>query len=124
MQEKVITIIDREKKEIVGLMIVEEIELGYIKDKIILYSPQNIKNIIIAILESLEQTCINMSVLIEKVLYGLTNSADTRYMGLLEPFTLGSNNKNKSSRDKRMLKQMHLDKNLERSVVYVRKTSG
>jgi len=124
MQEKVITIASERNQNIVGLIIVEEIELGYIKDKIVIYATNELKEFISSIIESLGQTYMNIPTLMEKVSYGLKTDHRTSYMRLLEPFALESENKNKSSRNKRMIDQMKLDNKLERGIAYVGKKNS
>ena len=111
--EKVITIYDVSEMEVVGLLIVDEIELGYIKDKIIIYSTDKIKQAIFALLSSFEQKCVNTHNLNKRLLTISKNTDYGQNIRLLSSFELKSDNKNKSSRYNRMLNQMNLS-HLER----------
>ena len=106
--EKAITMYDVSSMSVVGLIIVDEIELGYIKDKIIIFSTDKIKQALFALLESFEQRYINTRNLDKELLVVSKNNDYTQNIRLLEPFELKSNNKNKSSRYKRMLQHMNL----------------
>ncbi len=111
--EKVITIYDVFEMKVVGLMIVDEIELGYVKDKIIIYSTDKIKQAIFTLLSSLEQKCINTHNL-NKSLPALSKDTENlQNIHFLESFELKSQNKNKSSKYKRILDHMNLS-HLER----------
>ena len=106
--EKVITIYDVFEMKVSGLIIVDEIELGYIKDKIIIFSTNKIKQVLFALLESLEQKCINTHNLNKRLPYLPKSIEKTYNIHFLEPFELKSKNNNKSSRYKRMLEHMDL----------------
>lgn len=123
MAEKVITIYDTSKFKIVGLIIVEEIELYYISTRMITYLEPSIKSNVISVLESFDQSHTNIPHLMERVRVGLKNYEETACMCLIEPFLLESENKNKSSRNKRMLEFMNLS-HLERNTVYYGKKSN
>lgn len=106
--EKVITMYDVGTMGVVGLIIVDEVELGYIKDKIIIYSTDKIKQAIFALLQSFEQKCVNTHNLNRKLL-GFPKGTENIYnIHFMESFELQSSNKNKSSRYKRMLEHMNL----------------
>ena len=111
--EKVITVYDKVKKEIVGLIIVEEIELGYIKDKIIIFSDNNTKPIIFALLSSFENRYVNTHNFYKNLGNIKKSTKKAQNIHFLEPFMLKSNNNNKSSRYKRILNRMNLS-HLER----------
>lgn len=117
MGEKVITIYDTKECKIVGLIIVEEIELYYISTKMIVYIENSIKDVVIPILERFDLQYTNIPCLMKNVNEGLKNNQKTASMCLLEPYALESENKNKSSRNKRMLAFMNLS-HLERNTVY------
>jgi hypothetical protein len=119
--EKVITIYDISDMKVVGLIIVNEIELGYVKDKIIIYSTDKIKQGIFALLQSFEQKCVNTHNL-NKSLSALSKDTENLYnIHFLDSFMLKSGNKNKSSRYKRILEHMNLS-HLERSDYNVART--
>jgi hypothetical protein len=124
MTEKVITLFDGQKKEIVGLVLVEEIEYHYINDKVVLYLKQGLEYWIIPFLESFTQKQVNTPSLIKKLTFGLKQTENTQDILVLEPYTLESDNKNKSSRNKRMIEQLNLPYKLERSCVYCGKKSS
>ena len=106
--EKAITIFDILEMKVVGLIIVEELELGYIKDKIIVYGTNEIKQAIFTLLESFEQKSINTHNL-NKKLSALPKGIENLYnIHFLESFPLKSKNKNKSSRYNRVLEHMNL----------------
>lgn len=111
--ERVITMYDVTTMGVVGLIIVDEIELGYVKDKIIIYSVNEIKQAIFTLLESFGKKCVNTHNL-NKTLLGFPKGTENIYnIHFLESFELKSKNKNKSSRYKRMLEHMNLS-HLER----------
>ena len=111
--EKVITMYDVSEMEVVGLIIVDEIELGYINDKIIIYSTNKIKQAIFPLLQTIKQKCVNTHNL-NKSLSALPRGAENIYnIRFLDSFKLKSKNKNKSSRYKRILENMNLS-HLER----------
>ena len=111
--EKVITMYDVSTMGVVGLIIVDEIELGYIKDKIIIYSTDKIKQAIFALLSTFKQKHINTHNL-NKSLSVLSKDTKNIYnIHFMDSFALKSKNKNKSSRYKRMLEHMNLS-HLER----------
>lgn len=118
MQEQVITIANSDTKEIVGLLFVEEIDCCYIKRKIVAYIEHSIKNDIIAIVESFNELNVNIPTLCKKLTEGLNNGSEPCNYTVLEPFVLESNNNNKSSRNKRALKELGVVDNLERCVFY------
>ncbi len=111
--EKVITIYDIREMKVAGLIIVEEIELGYVKDKIILYGTDEIKQAIFALLSSFEQKCINTHNLNKSLSVLSRDTENICNIHFLESFELKSDNKNKSSRYKRILENMNLS-HLER----------
>ena len=111
--EKVITIYDVSSMKVVGLIIVDEIELGYIKDKVIVFSTNEIKRGIFALLSTFEQRHINAHNL-NKSLAPLPKCMENIHnIHFLESFELKSENNNKSSRYKRILENMNLS-HLER----------
>ena len=111
--EKVITIYDIFETKIIGIIIVDEIELGYTKDKIVIYSNNKVKDTIFSLLESFEQLSINTHILNKKLRELSKDIENTYNIHFLESFPLKSQNKNKSSRYKRMLEHMNLS-HLER----------
>ena len=111
--EKAITMYDVFEMKVVGLIIVDEIELGYIKDKIIIFTTDKIKQAVFALLESFGQRYINTHNLNKELLVVSKNVDYIQNIHFLESFNLKSNNKNKSSRFKRMLEHMDLS-HLER----------
>ena len=106
--EKVITVYDSSKAEIVGLIIVEEIELGYIKDKIVIFSTKEVKRLLFEFLDSLEKRYVSIRDFNKKAIAEVLGIENTRFLNFLEEFELKSNNMNKSSRYNRMLKTMEL----------------
>jgi hypothetical protein len=124
MTEKVLTLFDKKTKQIAGIVIVEEIELGYISDKIVLYLKQGLESIISPVLDTVVQASVNIPFLIKRVAMWLKTTAETENIIFLEPYTLASDNKNKSSRNKRMIEQLNLPYQLERSCVYYGKKSS
>jgi translation elongation factor EF-1alpha len=111
--EKAITIYDVCEMKVIGLVIVEEIELGYIKDKIIVYGTNEIKQAIFTLLESFEQKSINTHNLNKKLAELPKGSENLYNIHFLESFEVKSKNKNKSSRYKRIIEHMNLS-HLER----------
>lgn len=119
-KEQIITIAKSQTNEIVGLLIVEEFEFSYIKEKIIAYLDNKLKLAFSLVIDNLEQSYINIPIMREKLFNELNNGSNDTIYKVLEPYELKSDNKNKSSRNKRMIKQMKLE-HLERCVFYVRK---
>lgn len=117
MTEKVITLYDKETKLIAGIIIVEEIEYNYIGDRIVLYLKKGLESVISPVLRGFEQKSINISFLTKRVFMWLKITEETQNIVLLEPYALKSDNKNKSSRNKRMVEQLNLPYKLERSCV-------
>ena len=111
--EKAITMYDVLEMKVVGLIIVDEIELGYVKDKIIIYTTDKIKQAIFALLSSFEQRYINAHNLNKRLSVLPIGTENIYNIQFLDSFELKSKNKNKSSRYKRMLEHMNLS-NLER----------
>lgn len=111
--EKAITIYDVSEMKVVGLIIVDEIELGYVKDKIIIYSTNEIKQSIFALLESFKQKSINTHNLNKNLAVLPKSTENIHNIHFLESFEVKSKNNNKSSRYKRMLEHMELS-HLER----------
>jgi len=111
--EKVITMYDLSVMKVVGLIIVDEIELGYVKDKIIIYSTDKIKQAIFTLLKSFEQKCVNTHNLNKNLSVLSKDTKDIYNIHFLESFELKSQNNNKSSRYKRILDNMNLS-HLER----------
>jgi len=118
MTEKVITVYDTKNKQIVGIIIVEEIEFGYITDKVVAYLKPPLKSAILPIIQTFTQKSINIPFLIKTVSNALKTAYSTKNISLLEPYTLESDNKNKSSRNKRMIEQLNLPYPLERGCAY------
>lgn len=108
MQEKVITIYDIERFEIKGLVICVEKDIGFIKDRIVLFGEHSILDTLSAHIERFEKTHIMTVELQEIVVDMAKNCSDYDYLMCLDPFTLKSDNKNRSSRFKRMLDKMNL----------------
>ena len=111
--EKVITIYDLSTMKIVGLIIVNEIELGYIDNKIIGFGNDNIKSLIFRLLSTFNKSCVNTRDFNKSIALLPKYDKDAYNIHFLEPFELKSNNKNKSSRYNRMLNHMNLS-HLER----------
>ncbi len=118
--EKIITIASSSSNKIVGLLIVEEFEFSYIKEKIVAYVDNEVKMSLSSVVDDLEQTYINIQTLCEKLRGELVSNSQDDIYKILEPYELKSDNKNKSSRNKKMIKQLKLE-HLERCVFYVRK---
>jgi hypothetical protein len=112
--EKVITMYDVIEMKVVGLIIVDEMELGYVEDKIIIYSTDRIKTAIFFLLRSFEQKCINTHNLNKSLLVASKGNENLYNIHFLDSFQLKSKNNNKSSRYNRMLEHMNLS-HLERS---------
>ena len=108
MSEKVVTVYDSSKTEIVGLIIVEEIELGYIKDKIVLFSSKELKGMLFEFLDSLEKRYVSIRDFNKKAIAEVLGIENTRFLNFLEEFELKSKNLNKSSRYSRILKALDL----------------
>jgi hypothetical protein len=105
--------------EIVGLLIVKVNE----QDKPLYYKPitlyldNTVKSVILAHTDILLKRGITLQDLFNNLSTRLLEHSKTQSMCLLQPFTLESNNKNKSSRNKRMLDRMKLS-HLERVDIY------
>ena len=106
--EQIITVYDSHKLRIVGIVVVEEIEIGYIKDKFVAFGNKNIQGTIFALLSTFNKKCINTQDIVEKGNELAKNLTECENLHFLEPFPFYSLNKNKSSRHKRMLESMNL----------------
>ena len=111
--EKVITMYDVSKMNVVGLIIVNEIELGYIDDKIVVYGDDNIKRGVSALISCFGKRCVNTRDFNKNLAQKEYGTKLIQNIHFLESFELKSGNKNKSSRYKRMLEHMNLS-HLER----------
>ena len=111
--KKVITVYDSSKTEIVGLIVVDDLELGYIDKKIILFSTEEVKGIVFSLLGSFNKKCVNTREFNKTSLEVVIGTDKARFIHFLEPFEVKSRNKNKSSRYNRILDKMGL-KHLER----------
>lgn len=118
MKEKVITLVDTSTNEIVGLIIVEEVEFYYIKRKIVAFINPLFKGLINSFIERFNKTNVNILTFTQKLYEELLSSPEGYNIKLLEPYVLKSDNNNKTSRNKRMLKDMGLLDKLERCVFY------
>jgi len=114
MTEKVITFVNTITKRIIGFIIVKETEEDFIKGELVTYLPPFLQTRLFGIFNALKGTTINIPTLTEKINSELISHCKTHFITLLEPFELVSNNKNKSSRNQRILNKMRLDKSLER----------
>ena len=101
--EKCITIYEDNK--IICVLIVNEIDLGYLDKKIITYISKNHIDVIINILDLFKNSQINIKELLEKLAVGFKTAIKSDVRLVVTAFELDSNNKNKTSRNKRMLKQ-------------------
>ena len=111
--EKVITIYDFIEMEVVGLLVINEIELGYLDSKIIGFGNDTIKSFIFRLLSTLDKTCVNTRDFNKSIALLPKCDKDAHNLHFLESFELKSKNKNKSSRYNRMLEHMNLS-HLER----------
>ena len=118
MKEKVITLVDTSTNEIVGLIIVEEVEFYYIKRKIVTFINPLLKGLINSFIERFNKINVNILTFTQKLYEELLSSPEGYNIKLLEPYVLKSDNNNKTSRNNRMLKDMGLYDKLERCVFY------
>jgi len=106
MLEKGITVYVN--KELKALVIVNEIDLGFIDKKIVAYVDKDLKEVIINVLSLFKETQVNISELQEKLLYGFKNAYSDRFTVITTTFDLESNIKNKTVRNRRMLEKENL----------------
>lgn len=106
MLEKGITVYVN--KELKALVIVNEIDLGFLDKKIVAYVDKDLKEVIINVLSLFKETQVNISELLEKLLYGFKNAYSDKFTVIATAFDLESNVKNKTVRNKRMLEQENL----------------
>ena len=118
MREQVITVANNDTKEIVALLFVEEVEYYYIKRRIVAYTTKGIKNDIIAFTESFNVINVNIPTFIKILLEELNSGSQGINYVVLAPYVLISKNKNKSSRNKRILKSLELSEKMERTIFY------
>jgi len=108
MQEKIITLYDKAKMGIVGLVIATETEKGHIRNNLTFYLEPELKETILPITNTFEYSRYDIGILQETIAKRLKTTPMNENITLLEPFVLESDNKNKSSRNKRMLEHMKL----------------
>jgi hypothetical protein len=106
------------RKKVKGIMIVDEIEMGYIRPKIVFYVEKGTfeKRGLIDVLKGFKQNVANIPNLMETLDKWLKSDQRTHDMVILKPFTLISNNKNKSSRNKNIMTSLEIT-NYERITV-------
>lgn len=114
--EKCITIY--KEKQIICVLIVNEIDLGYLDKKIISYVDKNYLDVIINVLDLFKNSQVNIKELLEKLSIGFKSGIKTHIRLIVTAFELDSDNKNKTSRNKRMLEQEGL-KNYVKVVKHV-----
>ena len=118
MVEKVITVYA--KKELIGLVLVNEIDMGYVDKKLVSYTEERYKGVFERVLKSLGQGHINTSTIQGKLCYGLKKDLRIDDILVMNAIPLISNNKNKTSRNRRMLNNiMGSDKKIARVVYHI-----
>lgn len=117
MIEKVITIY--EEGEIVALLFLQEIDLEYIDKKLVVYCKEEIKDEIRRLEDIISCGYISISTLRKKLSMVLEIDVKRKDMTISSAIEFESNNKNKSSRDKRLLESIGDKKSFERLVINI-----
>lgn len=108
--------------KIKGVMIIDEIELGYIKPRVTFYLEHDTlddthdKNDLIKVLGDFKGNVVNIPTLLKTLGEWLKTTVKQRDMEIAPPFEFISNNKNKSSRNKQMMKALNI-KDYERIAI-------
>lgn len=108
MIEKAITIYGN--KKLIALILVNEIDMGYLDKKIVCYLPKEHKPTIEHVLSLFNETQVRLLELIEKLNNGFKTAVRMNVMIITTAFELVSDNSNKTTRNKRMLEQEGLKK--------------
>ena len=108
MIEKAITVYAN--KKLIMLILVNEIDLGFIDKKIVAYMPKEYKEPFLSITSLFDKTQVRIWELLQKLDTGLKNSLKTNVMIITTAFELLSENSNKTTRNKRMLEQEGMTK--------------
>lgn len=124
--EKISIIYRESDRKTVGIMLINEIELGYIKPKVTFYIKNDTfsthdKNDLIKVLGDFKGNVVNVSTLLKTLSQWLKSDIRTHVMGITEPFELISGNKNKSSRNKHMMISLGITKYERVAINYVGK---
>jgi hypothetical protein len=106
--EKCITIYN--DKKLITLIIVNEIELGYLDKKIVAYVEPKYQELLERVLNLFEKTQVNIRELLEKLNTAYITALKTNVSVIMTSFELISDNKNKTLRNKRMLEQEGMTK--------------
>lgn len=108
MIERAITIyVGRNLK---ALVIVNEIDLGYLDKKIVFYVEPTYKEVVEHVVSLFGREQVDITELKEKLCYGFTTHPKSDVKVICTSFELLSDNMNKTSRNKRMLEQDGLKK--------------
>lgn len=105
-------------KQLKALILVNEIDLGYLDRKIIFYVEPAYKPTVEHVIGFLGRGQVNIHELHEKLVYGFNKDLKSDVKVISTAFEVLSDNKNKTSRNKRMIEQEGL-KNYVRVVRYV-----
>ena len=106
--EKAITIY--QDKKLVALLLVNEIDFGYLDKKIVCYTKKEHKSLVEHVLSLFKGTQVNIRELIEKLNVGFKNDLKEDVKTITTAFELLSENTNKTIRNKRMLEREGLTK--------------
>ncbi len=117
MIEKVITVRDKDVG-LRGLLFVNDVDIGYIDRKVLLYCDSEIEPLISSVLNNFDMTKVNIRDIEQELRVGLTNSLKTHGIIVSMAIPFISNNKNKSSRNKRLLEALE-KRNFIKVVKYV-----
>ena len=117
MIEKVITVRDKDVG-LRGLLFVNDVDIGYVDRKVIMYCDSEIEPLISSVLDNFEMTKVNIRDIEKELRVGLVNSLKTHDIIVSRAIPFISGNKNKSSRNKRLLEALE-KKNFIKVVKYV-----
>jgi hypothetical protein len=107
------------KNVIVGVVITSEIDLGYIDSKVLVYCEEELENVVKVILGDFKEGVIDVSTLREKLADRLKTHLKIDDIVITLPIPYRSDNKNKTSRDKRLLESLGLKGKYVKVVVNV-----
>jgi len=108
MIERIIAIYGKEYK-VVGVVLVNELDLKLIDKKVVVYASRELADIIVQSLRSVDRCLITYTSLQEKLVVDLMHSLKSGVTHVATAIPYVSSNKNKSSRDKRLFESIGLE---------------
>ena len=107
LNERMITI-HAPDKYIIGIIFVNEIDLRIIDKKVIVYADKELSKAIVECISGFEANLIKYTDLREKLVVGLKNTVKYNDVYVSHVLPFASNNKNKASRNKRIMESIGL----------------